>query len=286
MKRVLTLADEYALWNDPVLITGETGTGKELIARRIHEKSHRKAAPLVVVNCGAVPIDLFEREFFGHKNGAYTGAHTSEPGYVEHADGGTLFLDEVADLPLALQAKLLRLIEYSSYYRLGDPAERRANIRIVAASNVKLPERVVERTFRADLYYRLRVVDIEIPPLRVRPDDIIPIYELFLSSVLGRGIRAVDFLLPAEIDDLLRAPLLGNARDIMHLVRKKLVSGASPGHTCEEPRVEASARRTHRPKRHELLALMERYDGNKAKLARHWGIARSTLYRWLADTLC
>jgi transcriptional regulator with PAS, ATPase and Fis domain len=282
MKRVQRLADEYASLPDPVLIMGETGTGKELVARRIHEHGCRKTSPMVVVNCSAIPADLFEREFFGHAQGAFTGAGATSPGYVDQAHGGTLFLDEIGDMPLPLQSKLLRLIENSSYYRLGDPVERRANVRVIAATNASLPDLVSEKSFRADLYYRLRLVDIRIPPLRERPRDIIPLLELFLGHMTGRAVRAVECLEPHELDELMLDPLRGNARDLMYFARRSMINKRLLGRLALEAANQPEVRA--RPTRSEIERLVQRFDGNKAKLARHFGVARSTLYRWLAES--
>jgi len=288
MQLVLRHADNYAALSDPVLIVGETGTGKELIARRLHKMGPRKDAPFVVVNCAAIPPDLFEREFFGNKRGAYTGATASCTGFVQQAHGGTLFLDEIGDMPLVLQPKLLRLIEYQTYCRLGDPNERRADIRLIAATNAPLQRLVDEGRFRADFYFRLRLLDIEIPSLRERKEDIVPLLELFLNRIAGGAVRLQDYLPPNAIKALLQRPLKGNARELMHMARKLLLQRQLSAVSDHSPRSGLPMIETCQPKRGrtkpdalELQSVLERYDGNKAKMARHFGVARSTLYRWL-----
>lgn len=196
-----------------VLITGESGTGKELVARAIHDTSYRASGPFVVVNCGALPGDLLESELFGHVRGAFTGAIRDKPGRFELADGGTLFLDEIGDLPLQLQVKLLRVIQEGTFERVGDTVSRSADVRVLAATHVDLADAVANRRFRQDLYYRLRVVPIEVPPLRERREDIELLAARLLSRIgqrRGRSLR----LSHATMRFLLSYGWPGNVREL------------------------------------------------------------------------
>ncbi|HOX26971.1 MAG TPA: sigma 54-interacting transcriptional regulator [Candidatus Krumholzibacteria bacterium] len=206
--------------DDPVLITGETGTGKEVAARRIHDLGRRREHPLIAVNCAAVPADLFEREFFGHAAGAFTGADHDAPGLVELAHRGTLFLDEVGDVPADLQAKLLRLLQDGTFRRLGDPGERSVDLRVIAATNVDLPARIAAGDFRPDLYYRLNVLQVSLPPLRVRGPDVRELVRVFVRRALGADAEpeaAVPAAVLAAID---RYGWPGNVRELEALVRR------------------------------------------------------------------
>ena len=183
---MLQLVEKVAATNATVLLLGETGTGKELIARAIHERSPRQKQPFVAFNCAAVPSSLFESEFFGHERGAFTGAHMQRAGRLELADRGTLFLDEVGELPLELQPKLLRLLQERTYERVGSSRTRSVDIRLVAATNQTLEAMVSENQFRCDLYYRLNVFPIRVPPLRERPEDI-PLLVVLHKEYQGNG---------------------------------------------------------------------------------------------------
>jgi len=296
MRRILAQCDMYAAYSDPVLVTGETGTGKELICRRLHDSSQRSSGPFVPVNCAAIPADLFEREFFGHARGAYTGAESEAPGYVAQAEGGTLFLDEVGELPLPLQAKLLRLIEYREYRRLGDPQERTADVRLVAATNARLSELVEEGCFRKDLYYRLRMMTIDVPPLRERREDIQPLLDLFLTRMAGRVTNAVDVFLPAQLERIESSRLEGNVRELMQIARHGMLRHGQTDRTPEptrhgDPDAGAAGRRNAqrndprngRPTKDELRRLLASCDGNKTALAKRLAVSRSTLYRWISS---
>ena len=165
-----------------ILLQGESGVGKDLTAKAIHEISHRKNNNMVIVNCGAIPEGIIESELFGHEKGAFTGAHEAREGYFEKADGGTIFLDEIGDTPLNVQVKLLRVLETGEYFRVGSSKVRKTDVRVVAATNKDLWKLVREESFREDLYYRLDTVKVKLPPLRERPDDIIPIFRKFVTE--------------------------------------------------------------------------------------------------------
>jgi formate hydrogenlyase transcriptional activator len=206
-----------------VLIQGETGTGKELIARAIHDRSQRHRGPFVKVNCAAIPAGLLESELFGHERGAFTGALTQTTGRFQLADHGTLFLDEVGDLPLELQPKLLRVLQEQEFERLGSPRTIRVNVRVVAATNVDLLEMVHERRFRADLYYRLNVVPISLPPLRERPEDIADLVWHFVHKYSARMHRNID-VIPEEAMRTLQAyDWPGNVRELQNVVERSVI---------------------------------------------------------------
>lgn len=217
---LLEVARTVAATETTILITGESGTGKNLLARMIHAWSSRAEGPLAVVDCASFHETLLESELFGHVRGAYTGAVTDNPGKVAAADKGTLFLDEVGEVPLALQSKLLRLVEERVYERLGDPAVRTMNARIVAATNRSLEEMVREREFREDLFYRLSVIDLALPALRHRPQDIIPLARQFVGRFNGVHGRAVDEIEPNVERLLLEYPWPGNVREMSNVIER------------------------------------------------------------------
>jgi transcriptional regulator with PAS, ATPase and Fis domain len=217
MHRVFRLIDQIRDTEATVLITGESGTGKELVARAIHARSHRAAGPFVVVNCGALPEALLESELFGHARGAFTGAVRDKPGRFETADGGTLFLDEVGDLPLPLQVKLLRVLQERSFERLGENRTRTVDVRVLAATHVDLERAVEARGFRDDLYYRLRVVPLELPPLRQRKEDLELLIRHFLGRIGRERSRALR-LSPAAMRAMLSHDWPGNVRELMNAI--------------------------------------------------------------------
>jgi transcriptional regulator with GAF, ATPase, and Fis domain len=213
MERIFRLIENLEHSEATVLLTGESGTGKEIVAHAIHSRSPRRGGPFVAVNCGALPGELLESELFGHVRGAFTGAVRDRAGRFELAAGGTLFLDEVADLPLHLQVKLLRVLQERSFERVGESAPRTSDARIVAATNVDLRRAVQEGRFREDLYYRLRVVPLEIPPLRERREDIEPLATFLLARVGARQGRALRFS-PDVLRLLLEYAWPGNVREL------------------------------------------------------------------------
>ncbi len=211
MAEVLGLADQVAVSDAAVLITGESGTGKELVARRLHGRSARREGPFVPVNCAAIPAELLESELFGHTRGAFTGAQSAREGHFRRADGGTLLLDEVGELPLALQPKLLRVLQEGAVDPVGGEASVPVDVRIVAATNQDLERRVAEGSFRQDLFYRLDVIRIEVPPLRDRPEDI----ELLARTFIGELGRGRNLRLGADVLRALKARSWpGNVREL------------------------------------------------------------------------
>ena len=229
MQEIYRLTRLVALYDTTVLVVGATGTGKELIARGIHELSRRSRGPFVAVNCAAIPESLLEAELFGFTRGAFTGAFQSRLGRIHAAHGGTLLLDEVGELPLSMQAKLLRFVQEGEVQRLGSADLLRVDTRLIAATNSDLPRRVHEREFREDLYYRLAVFPIEIPPLRERSEDILPLARHFLQTLCRQsGSSRKTFSLEAAT--LLRKhPWPGNVRELQHRIERAFVLAGENG---------------------------------------------------------
>ena len=223
VRRVLQQIRLVAPTDAAVLITGESGTGKELVARAIHENSPRKARALIKVNCSAVPENLFESEFFGHVRGAFTGAVRDKPGRFELADGGTLFLDEIGDIPVAMQAKLLRVLQEQEIERVGDTRTRKVNVRIVAATNLDLKKEVEAGRFRQDLFYRLVVFPIDIPPLRDRREDIALLAANFVRLAAKKMNRALPRLTKPQEDQLFAHDWPGNVRELQNAVERAAI---------------------------------------------------------------
>jgi len=277
------LTERVARSSVNVLIQGETGAGKELLAERIHARSPRAAQPLVKINCAAVSPTLFESQMFGHERGAFTGAHEPHEGVIEAADGGTLFLDEIAELPLPLQAKLLRVLEDRVVVRVGAVTGRRIDVRFVAASNEALPSRVEAGTFRADLYYRLAAVTLPVPPLRERKDEIGPLAELFALRA-AEALRCDPPTLSAEAMVKLRDhPWPGNVRQLRNVIERAVIVCDGPtieARHLDEPAVVPAAPvpDTLDPDNPDhLLVALSRCAGNQTRAARLLGISRNTL---------
>jgi DNA-binding NtrC family response regulator len=301
MERILGLIENLEHSEATVLLTGESGTGKEVVARTIHSHSPRRGGPLVAVNCGALPGELLESELFGHARGAFTGAVRDRGGRFEAAAGGTLFLDEVADLPLHLQVKLLRVLQERTFERVGESRTRKADARIVAATNADLRRAVQEGRFREDLYYRLRVVPIEIPPLRARREDIEPLATFLLARVGARQGRALRFS-PEVLRLLLEHDWPGNVRELENVLEyavavckgqtilpEDLPSEVSAGYVDpyeetgrpelapraagngSEPAIEIDAAR--------IRGALEACRWRRHEAARTLGISRTTLWR-------
>ncbi len=224
MHSIFQLVDQVAPARSTVLITGESGTGKELIARAIHEQSQRASKPIVTVNSSNIPSELLESELFGHTRGAFTGAHAAKKGYFEVADGGSIFLDEIGDLPFETQARLLRVIQEKEFTPLGDTVPRKVDVRIIAATNIDLKEAVRQGQFREDLYYRLAVVPIELPPLRERREDILLLAQHFIRKYNEENVREVSEQLAPEVLALLEAYTWpGNVRELENVIERAVV---------------------------------------------------------------
>jgi DNA-binding NtrC family response regulator len=294
MQQISNLIKRVAPMPSTVLIQGESGTGKEVVARALHEMSNRAQRPFVPVNCGAIPPEIIESELFGHIKGAFTGAVDQRHGLFFYAQGGTLFLDEISELPLPLQTKLLRVIEDRRIRPLGSEKEVPVDVRIIAATNRNLSEDVASGRFRKDLYFRLDVVSINLPPLRLRPDDIPELAEHFcrqLSAQLGLDPMP---LTPAVLQRLRAYSWPGNARELRNWVERSLILGyyaadalpADQSHDPDEPPTAEMPGNTglflETVEQQHILHVLALSGGNKSEAARKLGISRKTLDRKLA----
>jgi len=292
MQRVFQVIRDAAPTNTTILVQGETGTGKELVARAIHYTSPRRDKPFVAVSCAALPDSLLESELFGHVRGAFTGALSDRPGRFELADGGTLFLDEIGEVSTALQVKLLRVIETKEFERLGDRKTTRVDVRFVAATNRNLQERVAEGRFREDLYYRLNVLAIRIPPLSERSEDIPLLVEHIIrvfNERTGKKIRGVG---QETMDILVDYPWPGNVRQLENAIEHAFIHCTGglihPRHLPEElqhphpsivGRVSARERPLESLEKELILSALEKTSFRRSQAARLLRISRSSLWR-------
>ncbi len=285
----------YAPVQSPVLITGESGTGKELAARAIHERSNRAGGPFIAINCAALPPSLISSELFGHEKGAFTGAVERRVGHIEQAHQGTLFLDEIGDLPIEIQGHLLRFLQDGSLIRLGGRQPLVMDVRIVAATHVSLFEAVAARRFREDLFYRLAVLTLEMPPLRARGDDIDLLATIFLRRICAECGRTGAAFTPDALDAMRGYPWPGNVRQMIAIIRRAVVMGDGGPITAADLSIEqprrgdpAEAPRRRRPvagsaeERDLVLETLQVQDHCVAAAARALGVSRVTFYRMLA----
>jgi len=296
IRQVLTILPRVAQTDSTVLITGESGTGKELIARAIHAASRRAQGPFVSVSCAAFPEQLLENELFGHVKGAFTGALAARRGLFEEAHGGTFFLDEIGETPLAIQAKLLRVLEDRSIRRLGDNRSIPVNVRITAATNRDLEVAVREKLFREDLFYRLNVIRVHLPPLRERKEDISLLARHFLALYCQRLRRDLTGFSPAALEILTAYDFPGNIRELSNVVEQVVALAVGPmieppdlPEKLLRPETKAAASASA-PSRSTSLAALERdlilerlraRRGNLGLAAKDLGISRTTLWRWM-----
>ena len=292
MTRLFHLVDNLQASDATILLTGESGTGKEVLAHAIHANSARRGGRFVAVNCAALPGELLESELFGHVRGAFTGAVRDRLGRVELAAGGTLFLDEIGDLPPSLQVKLLRFLQERTFERVGDSHTRKADVRIVAATNIDLRRAIVEGRFREDLYYRLRVVPIEIPPLRARREDIEPLARFLLVRVAAQHGRELRFS-PDAIRALLRYSWPGNVRELENAIEYAVAVGRGQTIQPEDlptevlapaqpPAIARVASATAEAR--EIREALETHRWNREATAHALGIGRTTLWRKMRET--
>ncbi len=292
LQAALSLVEKIAHTDTTVLITGETGTGKELIARAIHELSARRCAPLVSVNCPAIPLELAESELFGHERGAFTGAVDARAGKMEQAHGGTIFLDEVADLPMAVQVKLLRVLQEREIQRVGSQRTRRLDIRIIAATNRDLIDAVEHGLFREDLYYRLAAMPIDLPPLRDRMGDIPVLATYFLDEAARRYHKPIRGFTTEAIAAIESHHWPGNVRELQNVIERAVLFCTSDRIALAElpllkaPAVSGTglASTMRAEKRRRVEAALVQTEGNQAAAARLLGMSRSNFAR-LVKTL-
>jgi len=288
LERVLEQVECVAPTDSTVLIQGETGTGKELIARAIHNISSRCGRPFTKLNCAAIPLDLLESELFGHEKGAFTGAIAQKLGRFEMADKGTLFLDEVGDIPLSLQPKLLRVLQEQEFERLGGTRTHQVDVRLVAATNRDLADMVKSNGFRSDLYYRLNVFPIQIPPLRERREDIPALVEHFVEMLCRRMGKQIELVPPEAMSAFASHPWPGNIRELQNFIERSVI--LSTGSVLCPPLGELKRSTGPESSGAVTLADVERDHIRKTLEQTHWvvagpngaaarlGIKRSTLY--------
>jgi len=304
MRRLFDQIDRLADHEVPVLITGESGTGKELVARALHRHSGRRAGPFVAVNCAALPESLLESELFGHVKGAFTGAGEDRQGLIARADGGTLFLDEVGELPLPLQPKLLRTLETGAVRPVGADRDHHCDIRLISATNRDLADAVDRQTFREDLYYRINVVHLYVPPLRSRGTDVLRLAQHFLDEITERTGKPIRGLAPAVAEKLLAYRWPGNVRELRNAIERSVAlarfetlavedlpeavreyRGSRVVFGGEDPEALLSLEQVERVYVEHVLQTVE---GNKSLAARILGLDRTTLYRklerWAAES--
>ena len=295
-RQVLELVERVARTDAPVLVTGETGTGKGVIARAIHAAGARAAGPFVTVNCAALPEALLESELFGHMRGSFTGATQDRPGLFAEADGGTLLLDEVGEMPIALQAKLLHVLESRTVRPVGASREREVDVRVLAATHRDLRERAKAGTFREDLLYRLEVIPVHIPALRERVEDILPLVDSFLASARARhpGAVAERFSGPA-LSWMLDYRWPGNVRELAHLVERLVLLGRAPEVTLDDlpthlrdgggggPSFAGEVIPMREVQRRYAVWALKACGGHRGRTAERLGIDPKTLARWLEE---
>jgi transcriptional regulator with PAS, ATPase and Fis domain len=280
-REVLTRATRVAATDVTTCLQGESGTGKEVIARFIHQLSPRRRAPFIAINCAALPEQLLESELFGFERGAFTGALQPKPGQIELAAGGVLFLDEVTEMNLVAQAKFLRVLQEREFLRLGGTRPVRVDVRIIAATNRNLDEAVAAGTFRADLYYRLNVFDIQIPPLRERRDDISPLAAGFLRELAGDAAELTDDATEA----LRRHEWPGNVRELRNVIERALIMADGPFIDAEHLSLRdgqdlplSSITNLEALEKRAIKRALRDTDGNKVRAAKQLGISRMQLY--------
>ncbi len=285
----LALVDKVAPTDSTVLITGETGTGKELIAKAIHRKSHRQNKPFVVVNCSAMQETLLESEMFGYERGAFTGALKNKPGLIEVANTGTIFLDEVGDLQPNLQIKLLRFLENGEFRPVGSTQSRHADVRVIAATNRDLKKMMVEDKFREDLFYRLNVINIQLAPLRERREDIEPLAKYFLKKFCAAMGKCVVGLEKEALEVLKQYDWPGNVRELENVIERAVILAAAPAITVDDLPADlihptafslppSNDKSLAAIEREHILKILTETSGNKAQAAKILGITKKTLY--------
>ena len=296
LKDAVSLARKVSGTDVPVLLTGETGTGKEVFAQAIHYNSKRAGQNFVAVNCSSFSKELLESEMFGHKAGSFTGALKDKKGLFEEASNGTIFLDEIGEMAFELQAKLLRILETGEYIKIGDTKPTRVNVRIIAATNRNLPEEIAAGRFREDLFYRLSVFQIHLPPLRERAGDVRLLAKAFVKNFSARLARPVTEITSAFLETLEQQPWKGNIRELRNVIERSLI--VSEGERLDVADLPLDIQNAHyeqsdetSPDSFELSAMERRHiarvleytKGNKTEAARLLKIGLTTLYRKIEE---
>ena len=296
LKDAVSLAQKVSGTDVPVLLTGETGTGKEVFAQAIHYNSKRAKQNFVAVNCSSFSKELLESEMFGHKAGSFTGALKDKKGLFEEADNGTIFLDEIGEMAFELQAKLLRILETGEYIKIGDTKPTRVNVRVVAATNRNLPEEITAGRFREDLFYRLSVFQIHLPPLRERAGDVRILAKAFVKDFSGRLARPVTEITPAFFEALEQQPWKGNIRELRNVIERSLIVCEGEGldvadlpldiqnaHYEQSDETSPGSFELSAMERRHIARVLEYTKGNKTEAARLLKIGLTTLYRKIEE---
>ncbi|MDZ7342381.1 MAG: sigma-54 dependent transcriptional regulator [candidate division KSB1 bacterium] len=303
MKAIMQQIEQVAKIDSTILIQGESGTGKEILAREIHRRSHRSHKPFVPINCSNLPASLFESEFFGHEKGAFTSADVQKKGKLELANQGTIFLDEIGDLPMESQAKILRCIEERCFQRLGGTDTIAIDVRIIAASNKNLLQMIKERLFREDLFHRLNVIPISLPPLRERPEDIPKLVDIFLHRYSKEMNKPLPELTPAAMSKLQAHSWPGNIRDLRNFIERlmatyigagpidasdiKFLTGEQafqfPVYLLDQPYEDAKEALFHDFKKVYFRRALQKHHGNISSAAKECGLNRASLHKILRE---
>ncbi len=291
MQEIFTTVRKVAPTDVPVLITGESGTGKELVARAIHQRSRRKDGPFIPINCGAIPETLLESELFGYEKGAFTGAHTRKKGKIELANNGTIFFDEVGELPLQLQVKLLRFLQEQEIERIGGKERIKVDVRVLAATNRDLEKAIAESTFREDMYYRLALIHIKIPPLRERKDDLLLCAMAFLQKFAKEFGKNFKGFSNEAIDTITSYTWPGNVRELENRIKRAVIMADGPTITPQALSLNARPEEGSKPseplnlksgreraEKEYIHKALLRHNGNISRTADELGISRPTLY--------
>lgn len=290
MKKLIAIANRVAETDASVLITGETGCGKEVLARYIHEASKRKSKPFMAVNCPNLPENLFESELFGYKRGAFTGADRNKRGIISTADGGTLFLDEIGEMPVMMQPKFLRFLETNQFIPLGSETPEKSNVRTIAATNRNMDEQVASRAFREDLYYRLNTITLHIPPLRERAEDISPLTAFFIERfrTINPGIKGIS---SEGVKELAGYPFPGNIRELSNIIERAMIleteseiTPASLSLNCtKQPNGHGKLETLDSVIRAHILKTLDQCGWDKKKASEILNVDRTTIYRKLKE---
>lgn len=291
MQRVMQAIDQVAPTDANVLVLGENGTGKELVARAIHHQSHRADEPFITVDLGAIPSSLFEAEMFGHEKGAFTDAREARMGKFELANKGTLFLDEIGNLPVELQVKLLSVLQNRKVSRIGSGKLIELDVRVICATNAPIYEAVMTGAFRQDLFYRIKTVELHIPPLRERKEDIRPLVSHFLDE-FGKRYHRNPVLNPAVLPQLEKYHWPGNIRELQHAVERAVILGIHPELTINDfqlnalvarPESELQSLKLSAVEQEAIRQALRKCKNNLTRTAEELGIGRTTLYRKMQE---